>query len=267
MNWLERASREAVRMMQPFVPREAGGVTILTYHLIGAGTDSVVDVPVETFRDQLQELREVAHVCSLPEALRCLEAGTDRARAVAVVTFDDGFDNFRTRAWPVMRALEIPCTWYVPVGFLEGACGSPLKGAEALRPVPWSALCELASDPLLTIGSHSWSHRDLRFLNAHELRLDLRRSRERLEDRTGVGVEHFCYPRAKRSHAVERQVRTVYRTAVVAGGRRNLPGRLDPHRLGRVPIRRDMAARMTEVVQSKVWLEEWAASHARALVA
>jgi peptidoglycan/xylan/chitin deacetylase (PgdA/CDA1 family) len=254
-------------MLQPFVPREAGGVTILTYHLIGAGTESVVDLPVETFRDQLQELREVAQVCSLPEALRRLEAGTDGVRPVVVLTFDDGFDNFRTRAWPAMRALEIPCTWYVPVGFLEGACGSPLKGSEGLRPIGWSALRELASDSLLTIGSHSWSHQDFRRLSADEALLDLQRSREYLEDGTGVAVEHFCYPRAKRSPVVDQVVRGIYRTAVVAGGRRNLPDRFDPHRLGRVPIRRDMTARMTDVVHSTVWLEEWAASYARALVA
>ncbi len=264
MSWLVRASREAVRLIQPLVPRESRGVTILTYHLVGAGTQSVVDLPIDVFRAQLRELCEFAQVYSLAQAVDYLEAGTHNSRPVVVITFDDGFDNFRTRAWPLLSELKVPCTFYVPVGFVEGTSGTPLRGAESLRPIEWSALRELASEPLVTIGSHGWRHQDLRRLGVEELRWDLRQSRKRLEDRTGAPVEHFCYPQAKWSRAVEKEVRATYRTAVVAGGRRNFAGRFHPLRLGRIPVRRDMPVRLAPVVQSLVWLEEWAASYARA---
>lgn len=265
MNWLARASREAVRLVQPLVPCDSRGVTILTYHLVGAGTQSVVDLPIDVFRGQLCELHEFAHVCSLADAVKQLEGGTEGPRPVVVVTFDDGFDNFRTQAWPLLRDLGIPCTLYVPVGFVEGLSGAPLSKAEDQKPLAWSALRELASERLLTLGSHSWYHRDLRVLSVDELRWDLRKSRECLEDRTGTSIEHFCYPRAKSSRVIEGEVRAIYRTAVVAGGRRNLPGRFHPLRLGRIPVRRDMPVRLAPVVRSTVWLEEWAASHARTL--
>ena len=265
MKWLARMARKAVRTAQPLVSHESRGVTILTYHLVGADTQSVVDLPIDVFRAQLCELHEFAQVVSLADAVRHLEAGTDSARPLVVVTFDDGFDNFRTRAWPTLRELEIPCTFYVPVGFVAGTTASPLRGVEGLGPIAWSALRALAAEPLITIGSHSWCHRDLRLLTAGDLRTDLQRSRERLEDRTGRMVEHFCYPQAKWSVAVEREVGTVYRTAVVAGGRRNIAGRFHRLRLGRIPVRRDMPVRLAPVVRATVWLEEWAASYARAL--
>jgi peptidoglycan/xylan/chitin deacetylase (PgdA/CDA1 family) len=263
MRWLAHASRELVRLAQPLVPRESRGVTILIYHVVGAGTDSPVDLPLDVFRAQLSELREVAQVCSLAAALKHLKAGTDSPRPMVVVTFDDGFDNFRTRAWPLLSELEIPCTLYVPVGFIEGTCGPPLGGAEGLKPISWNGLRELASEPLLTIGSHSWHHRDMRTLGARALQWDLRRSQQRLQDRTGAPIEHFSYPRAKWSRRVEEEVGAFYRTAAVAGGRRNLHGRFNPLRLARTPIRRDMPIRLTSIVQSSVWLEEWAASCAR----
>ena len=265
MKWLAHASRTTVRMVQPFVRHESGGVTILAYHLVGAGTQSPVDVPLDVFRNQLTELRDCAQVYSLPEAVAHLKAGTTSTRPLVVITFDDAFDNFRTRAWPLLRELEIPCTLYVPVGFVEGTSGTPLKGAEGLQPIEWSALRDLAADPLLTLGSHSWNHQDLRRLRTDELRADLMRSRERLHDRTGARIEHFCYPRAKWSRAAEKEVAAVYRTAVVAGGQKNFAGRFHPLRLSRVPLRRDMPARLASVMRSAVWLEEWVASHARAL--
>jgi len=265
MNWLARASRVAVRLVQPLVPRESGGVTIFTYHLIGAGTHSPVDVATDVFRAQLEELSRFAHVCSLPEALMHLESGRHSARPLVVLTFDDGFDNFRTSAWPLLKELNVPCTLYVPVGFIERTSASPLKGAEGLRPLDWAALRHLAADPLFTLGSHSWHHHDMRMLDVNAARWELRRSREHLEDRTGAPVEHFCYPQAKWSHAIENEVRATYRTAVIAGGRRNLAGRFNPLRLGRVPVRSDMPVGLTPAIESAVWLEEWAASYARAL--
>jgi peptidoglycan/xylan/chitin deacetylase (PgdA/CDA1 family) len=263
MKWLSRASRQAVRLAQPLVPRQSGGVTILTYHLVGAGTSSAVDLPADVFRAQLRELHAFAHVCSLDDAVYRLERNIDSDRPIVVITFDDGFDNFRTQAWPILHELRLPATLYVPVGFLEHTSGTPLTGAERLQPLTWAALRELAVDPLITIGSHSWSHRDVRQIDIDELRCDLRRSRERLENETGKPVGHFCYPQAKWSRKAEKEVQASYRTAVVAGGRTNFPQHFNPMRLARVPVRRDMPAELVPIVQSTVWLEEWAASYTR----
>jgi peptidoglycan/xylan/chitin deacetylase (PgdA/CDA1 family) len=266
MRWLAHASREVIRLAQPLVPRASRGVTILIYHLVDAGTQSPVDVPLDMFRAQLAELREVARVCSLDDALASLESGIESPRPLVVITFDDGFDNFRTRAWPLLEELDVPCTLYVPVGFIEGTSGMPLSGVTGLKPLSWSAIRALASERLMTIGSHSWHHRDMRALDRNTLRWDLRHSRQRLQERTGAPIEHFCYPRAKWSYAAEAEVGGIYRTAVVAGGRQNVPGRFHPLRLARTPVRRDMPIRLAPVVQSTVWLEEWAASHARAFL-
>jgi peptidoglycan/xylan/chitin deacetylase (PgdA/CDA1 family) len=251
--------------MQPLVPQESRGITILAYHLVGAGTQSPVDLPIDVFRAQLHELKEHVHLLSLTDAVDRLEAGDESSRPAVVITFDDGFDNFRTHAWPILRHLELPCTLYVPTGFIEGLTRTPLTGAEGLPPISWDALRDLSSDPLLTIGSHSWAHADMRTLPADELRSDLRRSRAILEHRTGRTVDHFCYPQAKWSRRVEREVGATYRTAVIAGGRRNIAGRCHRHRLGRIPLRSDMPARLTPVVQSAVCLEEWMASCTRTL--
>jgi hypothetical protein len=62
---------------------------------------------------------------------------------------------------------------------------------------------------------------------------------------------------------VEAEVQRVYRTAVVAGGRRNVARGFNALRLGRIPVRTDTPMSLAPVVQSTVWLEEWAASHAR----
>ena len=84
--------------------------------------------------------------------------------------------------------------------------GIAAQGSRRAEALDWAALRHLAADPLLTLGSHSWHHHDMRMLDGNAARSELRRSREHLEDRTGAPVEHFCYPQAKWSHAVENEV-------------------------------------------------------------
>jgi peptidoglycan/xylan/chitin deacetylase (PgdA/CDA1 family) len=53
---------------------------------------------------------------------------------------------------------------------------------------------QLASDPLVTIASHSVTHRRLADLPEEDVRTELLESRRRLEEWTGRHIRHFTYP-------------------------------------------------------------------------
>lgn len=251
---------------QGLVPSVSHGVTVLAYHLVAGGTSSPVDLPAETFHRHLEELRTRARVKALPTALHDLtskvqdESGT---APVVAVTFDDAYENFYTRAWPLLREAGIPATLFVPVGWIEGTEGPPLTASHGLGPVSWSQLREMVASGLVHVGSHSWSHRDLRRLPSRELQAELRRSREVLEDRLGVDVDTFCYPRGLWSRSVEPQVGQVYEYAAVGGGRQLTAQNLRPLRLWRVPLRREMPPSLAPVLRSSWWWEEWLADKTR----
>jgi len=140
----------------------------------------------------------------------------------------------------------------------------PLAGARDHRPLAWSDLTELAATGLLTVGSHSDTHPDLPRLPDEEIREELRRAQDLLEERLQRPIPHFCYPRARWSVQVERQVAKRHRSAAIAGGVLNRPGRTRPLRLARLPIRRDMPEDLGPVLSRSVWPEEWLASRLRA---
>lgn len=258
-------ARRAVRAVQGALPRARGGLVILAYHLVGAGTRSPVDLPAARFRRQMAELAREAESISLPAALGRLAAGLPAAARPAVaVTFDDAHQNFVRVAWPVLRELRIPVALYVPTGFIDRRTASPIRGAEHLPPATWDELGALAADELVTIGSHGVSHANLALAGEELARRELAESRRRLEDRLGVAVEDFCYPEGGRTRAVERLAAERYRSAVAAGGRR-VGRRSRPTALPRVPVRCDMPEALAPVLGAPVWLEEWLASRARAL--
>jgi peptidoglycan/xylan/chitin deacetylase (PgdA/CDA1 family) len=280
------APRRLLRAAQAFLPAGRRGVTVLAYHLVGAGTDSPVDLPRGVFRAQMEELRAGARAVPLAAAVAWLKslrspqspagprdetaspageiapAGDDR-RPVVAVTFDDAYENFYAHAWPVLRELAIPATLFVPVGFVAGETAAPIRGTGGLPPASWKQLREMADEELLTVGSHSWSHPDLRRLPAAAVREELARSRRELEHRLGRPVTAFCYPRGLWSRRLEPLVGETYALAAVGGGRRVTAANLRPLRLGRVPLRRDMPVPLAPILRASLWLEEWLADRLR----
>lgn len=271
-----RPARRLLRAAQRLLPARRGGLTVLAYHLVGAGTGSPVDLPAELFRHQLDELVERARPVDLTAAVAALAGGRTASSAVepadrhaddrpaVAITFDDAYCNFADHAWPLLAERGIPATLFVPVGFLDGDSPAPIRGTDHLPPVSWSELHDLAAAGL-AIGSHTWSHPDLTRLPADRVRDELRRSRAALEDRLGVPVRSFCYPRGLWSRRIEPLVGECYELATVGGGGRTLARRLRPLRIQRVPLRADGPESLRPVLDSPIWLEERLADAARRL--
>ena len=258
--------RGAVRAAQPLIPRSSTGGIVLCYHLVGAGTVSPVDIPEAMFRAHMETLAEVAHVVTLDGLAAGLSGDGSAATTRVVITFDDAFKNFFTKAWPVMHGLDLPVTLYVPVGFVSGESPSPMSGGEDLDAATWGDLREGVASGLLTIGSHSWTHPDVRTLDESSAAKELGDSRRVLEGSLEIPVTSFCYPRGMWDAPAEVMVAQYYDTAVVGGGSRVTRENYRPLRIPRIPIRRDGPSNMESMMRSRVWLEEWLADRARRML-
>jgi peptidoglycan/xylan/chitin deacetylase (PgdA/CDA1 family) len=251
--WLHRANA--------LVPAAPTGISIVTYHLVGGEVDSPVDIPIDMFKAHLEQLQPLA--TTLTGALAHLEGRTPGTRVV--VTFDDAFENFHRRAWPLLRASGIPSVLYVPTDFVDGRGPSPLHGAPHLRACSWEQLRELASSGLVEVGSHSRSHDELDRVAPETALREMTDSNDRLQQQLEVRPTSFCYPRGRHSATLTALARRIYRTAVVRGGRKQTAERWSPWELERVPIRRDGPVDLSRILSRAVWLEEWLATSLRQL--
>ncbi|HEY4883895.1 MAG TPA: polysaccharide deacetylase family protein [Myxococcales bacterium] len=107
--------------------RAVGGrrVLILSYHRVVAdfaqeAKRSLYSLNIEqkTFRRHLEVLQESHDIVPLEDALSVLDGTRQAARDVATITFDDGYRDVYTYAFPVMRDLRVPGVMYVPSGFV-----------------------------------------------------------------------------------------------------------------------------------------------------
>ena len=210
--------------------RPARGATLLIYHRIGGGTPDERDLPTPDFEAQVEVLTR-HRVVSLDTALDELDAGDDAPKVV--LTFDDGFADLYTSAWPLLREAELPFTLYVTTAYLDGTMHWP--GSTSQHPGPaltWAQLEELAASPLVTIGNHTHTHPRPEALSAEELD----RCSGLLERRLGTVPAHYAFTwGVPVPHAVE-LLRERFRSAATGQVGRNLPG-ADPIVLARVPVR------------------------------
>src|SRR5262249_42412317 len=139
--------------------------SILTYHRVGDFENPTVrrglHCSIAHFRRHLQTLRRFGFtVATLEDAVsrvRARSAGPSRA---VVLTFDDGYGDFREHALPLLQEFAYPVTLFVVTGRLGGVADwlAPPYVPPALLDV--AALREIAASGV-EIGSHTRTHRRL----------------------------------------------------------------------------------------------------------
>lgn len=232
-------------------------VTILAYHRFGGRTAVSVDLPAVQAADQFDLIQNSAVTLDLDAATNDLVSGQQYPdeRPRVVLTADDGTADWADVLLPLLVQRNLPMTWYVATRFLDEKDSFPYDG----EPISWAALREATATGLVTVASHTHSHAVMTRLDTAAAAQELDRSIKRIEDELGVPCHHFAYPKAlPPSVDADREVRRRFRSAALAGNRVNIPGRCDPARLGRTPIKRsDDTARFLQKLHGGRRIEGW----------
>lgn len=203
--------------------RRPGDVVILLYHRVGVGQREI-DLPLRAFERQLAWLTERERVLPLDQTLN--------ERGGVALTFDDGYRDFHEHVVPLLDRYRVPAVLYLATGLVgDGA-------ARSTDSLSWDDLREAVSTGLVTVGSHTHGHTDLSVADEQLAEEEMRRSKELIEERLGIPCRHFAYPWAVGSPAADRLARRLFDSAALEAWRTNRRGRIDPYRLGRVPVLR-----------------------------
>lgn len=177
--------------------KRRAGLPILMYHSISHREERThpyyrtVTTP-EMFARQMQFLYENGYsAITLDDAVQCLESPPKAAGRTVAITFDDGFQDFYTQAFPTLSRYGFCATMYLPTAYI-GQAPQSFKGLDCLT---WGQARELRNAGV-QFGSHTVNHPQLKSLKDEEVRRELRCSKEAMEQELGCAVTSFAYPYA-----------------------------------------------------------------------
>lgn len=190
-------------------------VPVLMYHAIDHNDkETKLSVNPGSFERQMRFLRKNKYnVMKLDDLAVLIKEKKNIPPKTVAITFDDGFYNNYQYAYPVLKKYNIPATIFVIVDKI----GRPGY-------LGWEEIKEMSDSGVVSIGSHTVSHKWLPEMGTERLRSELSRSKAALEEKTGKPVNALCYPIGAHDHRVERETGLAGYTCAVATN----PGRFSP---------------------------------------
>jgi len=171
--------------------------SILMYHMVRqpeSRKEGRYACPPDRFESHLRFLADHHPVISLAEACEHLLGDRKIAEGSVVITFDDGFEDNYTNAFPILEKYRVPATIFLATGTMEGTNRwMQTSDYPSRKMLTWDQAREMAESGI-TFGSHSVTHPSLPTLTGPQLRRELRNSKATIERQLPHRCDFFAYP-------------------------------------------------------------------------
>ncbi len=188
--------------------RDKNSVIILAYHEICDLPKQIkclhpYNVTPSAFNAQMEFLYSNNYsVMRLEEFIFSLTQNRELPHKSVVITFDDGYRNNYTNAFPVLKRYSFPATIFLATNYIGTNNVFPwfndLRSRnETIKenwiPLSWPEIIEMSQDGI-TFGSHTCSHSNIRKMNKRRFEEEIERSKDVIEKQIGKQINLFSYP-------------------------------------------------------------------------
>jgi peptidoglycan/xylan/chitin deacetylase (PgdA/CDA1 family) len=169
-------------------------VRILLYHEIVAGEPREIHaVAASSFAAQMAWLCQAGYRVVALEDWLTTGQGATLPRNIVAITFDDGYRDNYTAAWPVLQEHGFPATIFLVTGSVGGT-SRWREGSLGRAPMlTWAQVREMARSGV-AFGAHTVTHPRLTSLDLESAGRELADSRDQIEQVLGRPVLSVAYP-------------------------------------------------------------------------
>jgi peptidoglycan/xylan/chitin deacetylase (PgdA/CDA1 family) len=153
-------------------------IPVLMYHGVSDVTWGIANLfmKVSDFENQLKYIHDNYETIFLEDIDKF------GSKKEVVLTFDDGYVDFYTNVFPLLKKYNIKANLYV----IDNADGGVYLSKSQIK--------EIAESNLVSIGSHTETHVNLANLDSVQLEYELKESKNNIEKLIGKEVKTICYP-------------------------------------------------------------------------
>jgi peptidoglycan/xylan/chitin deacetylase (PgdA/CDA1 family) len=160
---------------------------VLMYHHIqsrdAATADKQTNLTVYTdiFQSQMQYLKSKNYnVITMSDLINFFDAGTPILAKSVIITFDDGYQDFYTDAYPILSGLGLSATMFVPTGLVQNP-----------DYLTWDEISGMTSSVLF--ANHTWSHKNVQ-VSTSTMETEISTADTQLNDHGLDNPKVFAYP-------------------------------------------------------------------------
>ena len=176
-------------------------IPILMYHSVSplVEKNDRLKITPDNFDRQMHFLRAQRYnIITLEEVADLLRNNKKIPARTIAVTFDDGYRDNYTYAYPILKKYRIPATIFIIVSEVGRVQGDRLF---------WNKIKDMQSSGLITLGSHTFNHPWLPEVASDDiLKNEIMGSKKVLEDKIGAKVNSFCYPGGRLNAKIKKTV-------------------------------------------------------------
>lgn len=144
----------------------------------------------DVFTSQMQYLKSKGYnTLSLSDLINFFDAGITPPKHSVLLTFDDGYADFYTDAYPVLSGLGFKATMFVPTGLV----GNPDY-------MTWDQITSMNNNILF--ANHTWSHANVG-ISTEKMKYEISTADTQLSAHGLNNPKTFAYPYGLDSHQAE----------------------------------------------------------------
>lgn len=185
---------------------------IFTFHYVEVvknKTDFIrknLSITPASFENDLNTLKNKGYAFYFVKDIPDIFNGSMRLSDKSVVlTFDDGYEDFYTDVFPIIKKYNVKVTIYVVYNFI----GKPNYMSK-------TQIQEVINSGLVELGSHSMNHLNLPAMLSQSFKYEIETSKKKLENLFNVTVYTFAYPNGFYNSQLINEVKNSGYTAAVS---------------------------------------------------
>lgn len=165
-------------------------VPVLMYHYVAQNPNpkdiarNSLSVAPDKFEAQMDYLSKNGYTpISLDTLFAIFNKQATSPQKPVVLTFDDGYQDFATIAFPILRRFNFKAVEFIATGLIGGSYY-----------MNWDQIKQIQSSGLVTFEDHSVTHANLSSLNYAAIIKQMQDSKNILQSETGYPVNFIAYP-------------------------------------------------------------------------
>lgn len=136
-----------------FIPSGLANVQILCYHEVDGRPNDVFSVSSANLESHIQYLKQSGYrFISLDEYLSYTRDELKLPEKSVMLTFDDGYLSFYTKAYPLLQKYQVPAMLAI-----VSSWSNEVKPSDVGTLLEWDHLIEMEQSGLVTLASHSYA--------------------------------------------------------------------------------------------------------------